>query len=1142
MHSLRPLACALLLAALLPPLAHAQGEIPPQYRGTSTAIARGILDGNLIETNFRNHGEMSRFGDLPHGVWPRGVGGRHIDGVGIVVSGIVEGERAKWGLAPTDTLLNPVIIHYREAGRRTGPRSDIWGWLPLPGFNNPNRLDPITGQRTPTPALSDDPASWPAFWPDRLDNPDDPGWRYDEVDNNPNVAGWNGLFGKGVFNADLESFYVIDDLNDREYALDPSGQPYSPFGVFYPDPADSTKGGLGLQVQVRLLQWANILSEDVMFILYRVANIGATRHDQLFFSQVMDYGLGQEEGDENAAFDPQEDVAYGWDQDGLCQRATGGQYECGYTGFAFLESPAMPDDGVDNDEDGITDEDRFSGPGQLIEGQQAIRDYVLANYDAGNFAAFNSVGDVQSTFEEALAGRPAFQAGRWWTGDENLDWVGYVDANENGQFDSGETINSDVGLDGLGPNSLGYPGPDTGEADGIPTPGEPNFDRLDVDESDQIGLTGFDLDTRPFYETGDNLRSDTWLFERIIENQFPVGTEPAEERVDIEPFLLFNSGPTSLLPQRTDPDRSVDFFSTAWIYGEDERDFFKNRRTVQSIYNADYQFAQPPFTPTLRAVAGDGRVVLTWDDVALRSFDTFSQSFDFEGFKLYRGTDPILSDSRTVTDAFGAAVFYEPIAQFDLENGIRGTTNALEGDARYYLGDDTGLQYFYVDDDVRNGFTYYYALVAYDRGFTDPDDPSIPSIEPQENVFNFSTDLAGQVRGTSINAAVVTPRAPAAGFVAGGAVEDLSSVSTGIGTGSIQVQVFDESALSADDVYQVRFFSQPAEDGELYETTAYTLENVTTGEVLLDSLQLERTSRTVDGLGFFVEFDNDSETRTLPDRTGYVAEAEGRETFSVDPRTLDSVASNWVARISEGSSEDYAVSPYDYELVWVDPSDSLYTPPRFRLSEFLREDIPVFAYNRTLGTQADLLVDDVNGSGTFDVGDALIVNEAFGRTDRRFRYRVGFAPTGEAPSDPPDAGDRLRISVQRPFATGDAFQFTLRAARIDAEAATAGLDQIRVVPNPYVAAAAWERGSPQITGRGERKIYFTHLPRQCTVRIYNVRGELIRTLYHDSVADDGQLDWDLRSDENSDIAYGVYVFHVDAPGVGEHVGRFSVIK
>ena len=34
---------------------------------------------------------------------------------------------------------------------------------------------------------------------------------------------------------------------------------------------------------------------------------------------------------------------------------------------------------------------------------------------------------------------------------------------------------------------------DIGEGDGIPTMGEPNFDRTDVDESDQIGLNKFSI-------------------------------------------------------------------------------------------------------------------------------------------------------------------------------------------------------------------------------------------------------------------------------------------------------------------------------------------------------------------------------------------------------------------------------------------------------------------------------------------------------------------------------------------------------------------------------------------------------------------------------------------------------------------------
>ncbi len=598
-------------------------RIPPEYRGRETMIARGILDGNLIETNFRNHGELARWNDTPWGVWPRGIGGRHIDGIGVVVAGRVHGERQKWpsygGLA--DTMLNPVIITYRDFGKRTGPNGELWGWLPLDGFHNTRRLNPVTGDLEPTPALSDDATSWPQFWPDRLSNPDDPGW----------TGQWNGFFGRGVFNADLESYYVMDDFSDKEYQLDPvSRQPLSPWGVFYASPSDSTIGGFGVQTAVRIFQWANVLAEDAMFLLYRITNVSETdyianppiENEGLWFNQVMDYGLGNEEGDENAAFDPRIDVVFGFDQDGIGQRPDGTQYPLGYTGFAFLESPSRDDDGIDNDQDGIVDELRFGGAGMLIEGQDAIRSFVEANYNLADFEEFNG----------PLEERPAFEAGRWWTGDENLDWVAFDDANGNGTLDPGENTNSDVGLDGKGPFDLSYPGPDTGEGDGVPQNGEPNFDELDVDESDQIGLTGYDLDTRPFYESGDNLRDDTWLWDRIFnvaEPKIIIGqTGATAEVADVEPFIIFTSGPVSLRRNTTS------FFSTAWIFGAgpDDRDFFRNRRTVQNIYNADYQFAQPPFTPTLTAVPGDKRVTLSWDTLAVASFDRFSQSFDFEGF------------------------------------------------------------------------------------------------------------------------------------------------------------------------------------------------------------------------------------------------------------------------------------------------------------------------------------------------------------------------------------------------------------------------------------------------------------------------------------------------------------------------------
>ena len=1109
----------------LPPLVYGQSTPPDDLRGDETLIARGVMDGNLIETNFRNHGELARWNDIPFGVWPRGIGGRHIDGVGIMVAGQVPGERLKWSEffpdARRDTTLNPVILTYRDFGKRLSPDGSLWGWTPLPGFMNENRLDPITGQRTPTPALSDDPTSWPPFWPDRLNNPDDPGLS----------GNWNGFFGRGGFNADLESFYVMDDFTDLEYSIDPdTKRPNSEYGVFYASSEDSTIGGMGLQTQVRLFQWANVLAEDLMFILYRITNVTDKSHTDLYLGQIMDYGLGNEEGDENAAFDPQQDVAYGWDQDGIGTRPTGGNYSLGYTGFAFLESPARADDDEDNDEDGMTDESRFSGPGRLIQGQQQILSAVSAMYDVDNFEAHYG----------AITSRPAYVAGRWWTGDDNLDWVGFSDENDNGVLDPGEALNNDVGRDGQGPFDLGYPGPDDGEADGIPTLGEPNFDELDVDESDQVGLTGFDLQTRPFYESGDNLRDDAWMWDRIINNaQFPLGTKPDAFKADLEPFILFSSGPIGLESSGTD------FFSTAWIFGEDERDFFKNRRTAQSIFNADYNFAQPPFLPALTAVPGDGRVVLSWDTVAVRSFDRFIQEFDFEGFKLYKGTDPLLFDARTITDIDGTATFFKPIAQWDLKNDIAGPVTVLEGEAVYDLGDNTGLQFYYIDEDVNNGITYYYALVAYDRGVLDPDNLSKESIDPQENSFNISVNQAGRVIGYSHNAAVVTPRSVPAGYIEGGAHEDLSRVTQGLGSGSIQVRVIQEATTDFDGIYRISFFSEPiSQTSDLYQTSAYEITNVASSETLIQRSPI--IDATPPAGGFIIEINNFECPHPLgcqldPMQTGFLAnEGTQNEIYDIDPRTLDGYSTNWVASVVRDTTSAFRASSDDYKLVWVSPSDSLYRSPRF--FGYLREEVPIFAVNKTKNTAAEFFIQDTNGSGVFDAGDQMVIAERpSGRGAWRFRYRITFKASDSENSLPPSAGNSLHMTVKRPFATGDFFQFTLRSSRIDSDLARNNLDQIAVVPNPYVGTSSFERRS-QIEGRGERRVQFIHLPPQCTIRIFNIRGELVRTLVHDGMTDDGAEWWDLRTEEQQDIAFGVYIFHVEAPGIGEHVGKFALVK
>ena len=100
----------------------------------------------------------------------------------------------------------------------------------------------------------------------------------------------------------------------------------------------------------------------------------------------------------------------------------------------------------------------------------------------------------------------------------------------------------------------------------------------------------------------------------------------------------------------------------------------------------------------------------------------------------------------------------------------------------------------------------------------------------------------------------------------------------------------------------------------------------------------------------------------------------------------------------------------------------------------------------------------------------------------------------------------------------------------DRETLASALDIINVVPNPYYAFSLYE------TDRRDNRVKITNLPERCKVRIFNTSGKLIRAFDKDSPIT--SLDWDLKNAENIPIAGGVYIIHIDVPGVGERVVKF----
>src|SRR5262245_10690649 len=206
--------------------------VPKGQRGQIGAERQGTHDAANIRTLFHNFGMVGDFPSDPqnadlsifHSVEvPKGTGMNYSDGITPFVLAKIQ-------------LTNGQDAYIMETGFRErqaeSPYTErIMRFEPRPGYFEP---DPNLNVGRSI-AISSDPRSWPSSWPDRVNDPDDPGWG----------GSWNGYFGKRAA-ADQESYSVMDD--DFYDA-------WKPF--WYPDNRDTTRAGLGLKIGVRGFQWAN---------------------------------------------------------------------------------------------------------------------------------------------------------------------------------------------------------------------------------------------------------------------------------------------------------------------------------------------------------------------------------------------------------------------------------------------------------------------------------------------------------------------------------------------------------------------------------------------------------------------------------------------------------------------------------------------------------------------------------------------------------------------------------------------------------------------------------------------------------------------------------------------------------------------
>ncbi|HSQ74266.1 MAG TPA: hypothetical protein VLT13_01835, partial [Bacteroidota bacterium] len=614
---------------------------------------------------------------------------------------------------------------------------------------------------------------------------------------------------------------------------------------------------------------------------------------------------------------------------------------------------------------------------------------------------------------------------------------------------------------------------------------------------------------------------------------------------------------------------------------------------------------------------------------------------DFEGYVIYRSADPAFNNIQTITDGKGSRFLTEPLtdvngaeAKWDIDV-LRETYTDVNKNGKYdagepfldinkdgrwseevddpwkgfhpvpyqdrgiqyYLGNNRGLVHSFVDsNNVINGQTYYYAVVAFDHG----DSTAIP---PTETTKKISEDPITLKLKFDNNTAQVIPGPRTSGYVPPSILSKNVTHDQGIGTGPVEFRILNDLVVRSGGQYQITF-TDSFQSGSVRESgknySVLDTNPKTESFVPFDTnySALSRAGIANDsflkvtgangmtytlGTDYVVNFERGSIRRTswssMPVNQTYsvtyryypVFESRGLKAQDSNPvfdgvmlkiedhptLAYDTVRSAWVEGTSNCAFTARLTTigtrkrlwPADYEirfssrnidtalvqsggLIRVPVRYSVYdvtTGPPQRIQTFLAENTVTRDQQWSPGEEIVLFKPGAQGLGTDTTTWGVVITKP--------------ADTIATPPRLPGDGDVLLIATQRPFNSSDSFTLKTEGGTVDNLLASSVMDNIYVVPNPYVGLSEIEPTNwlPGAT-RGERRIYFEHLPSRCTIRIFTINGDLVQIIEHEAGMDNAREFWNLLNRDGFSVAYGVYIAHIDAPGIGEKTLKFALIK
>ena len=588
---------------------------------------------------------------------------------------------------------------------------------------------------------------------------------------------------------------------------------------------------------------------------------------------------------------------------------------------------------------------------------------------------------------------------------------------------------------------------------------------------------------------------------------------------------------------------------------------------VQDAYNSFFQVPKPPTQPKVRLVELDQTIVLNWGwdpESVAKTESVGSPGFEFEGYNVYQ----LPSAEATLSQG-------TKIATFDLVDGVTTILGiALDEqsgvvlDVPLQIGNDGGLQRYITmtRDALRsgplvNGQQYYFAVTAYSRATS------------EEAATTTTLESSPQ---TIICVPQVAPPGITRTHEAPGEVLPVEHTK-GIGDASVWAMVVDPTALQQA-AYKVTF----------NDDATWSLSRG--GEILVDregNISLDESYPIVEGLQVKVgnlvftnpttyisaQVTNDADPEDgdlslwsdgtlfgFPDGYGstfwdgggagdnrLVRDIEFRFTGVWDADSTAIVEGGSMATlggVSGGSGErDIAAHPFKPAEVSDSTGAFLQRVP-FEIWDVEDPDNP---------RQLNAVFFDRGADGSRDDG-SVVYHQTYNMPGRDYITIVhtDYDPTkiheltddnttwvyffSQGGASVWSTGDVLKITIGNTVVAGeDEFEFSVTAATYSEALAKENVEKINVFPNPYLGVNLAE------TSRYSHFVTFSYLPPKANIRIFDMSGTLVRTIEKD---DPSQFTrWDLQNQNQLPVASGMYIAHIELPGIGEsRILKLAVIQ